>query len=1114
MGRVFPFLSILHIPPQLSRPQAARSLAVLFVASSFARFLLSKCIGGPTIFTDELNYVEFGRTALAWKGMAWGDLPVDFPCWVYPLIIAPFLTLLPMKTAYPCILALNALLMSATPILSYRLARLTNNRRLALGAAGLTALLPALGYSGKVMVENLFLPAFVAAMLLAVRAIERPTVGCCLSAGIVFGLTFHVKPQGLFIPAIFALSVFWIETERLLKNQEGSRGNWKAFFTNARHHVLTALGWLIGISPRFLETTLIRHSISSISPSAFVGSYGSLVGFPGKKIELGSLLLVFLGNVGVWTLGTGFFSAGSLIRALLPVRNATAMTRRRILAILTAVASVLILLLIARHTLLADQEWHLHERYFMVVFPMALTLFLADKPSKTDSMRLPVLGLGTVVAVGLILTVITGSIAMGSIYSLPSDSPTLTGLLMFFSPHLLPMGWVIVLGVTMTFSLGLTTAAVRFVRVRPWSVAALLICLNLGWYGTHHFLLKPWAKEDRKIAGQIQSKIDPKDKVLILHDGLKTSTLFNAAFYNPNMALHLNPSNRLWFGHPLALADEGAIISPFPSDKSWFLAGANWKFNKEPVKNFKTCALYQVGGDPPLRIEKEMVEEHLSQKKPVEIAQAKPGAESKKLPLAFASKEFPKYWNAGKTAKVSLVVRNEGTSPLSVKGGKLAVGYHWSDPERTGKWDAVIWDDGHHTVLPDALAPGHSFMFDLEVKAPDQPGDRWLLSILPLTVNGAQNSWNIESKPLDEYVRVIPVGQTVAEAPASKSEATLMTSGKSGKTKKPAASDQANPKTSSKTAPPPTDEEVERLTKKVKLAFLDMSYPTWEAGKIEKVNVLLRNDSTALFLKKPARLALGYHWSDPERTGSWDAVVWDDGHCALLPETLAPGDELAVSIEVLAPAKPGDRWLLGISPMIAIGDKHYWVAGAEQLNEYLKVLPAGSASTPAKKIEPKPTKTPTPAPTKRETPPPANPPKVASSGPHWDIAKDMKLTFLSQSYPTTFQSGKTASVSLTLRNDASVALPGGNQRLAIGYHWSDPERTGKWDAVVWDDNHFALLPENLAKGKTCKVDLTVAVPSPPGEKWLLTLSPVLIEGDQHLWDPVAKHPDKWIKVVP
>ncbi len=99
----------------------------------------------------------------------------------------------------------------------------------------------------------------------------------------------------------------------------------------------------------------------------------------------------------------------------------------------------------------------------------------------------------------------------------------------------------------------------------------------------------------------------------------------------------------------------------------------------------------------------------------------------------FEPVEAPSSIAAGEVARVRFRVLNAGPCTWRA-GGPDAVrfGYHWSDPEGTGSWDSVVWDDGARTSLPRDLPPGGAAELLLGVRPMPRAAARAKLVIAPL----------------------------------------------------------------------------------------------------------------------------------------------------------------------------------------------------------------------------------------------------------------------------------------------------------------------------------------------------------------------------------------------
>ncbi len=99
--------------------------------------------------------------------------------------------------AYHAALVINALVMSLVAVPAYLLARLFVAPRLSFVVAAMAVLVPSMTYTGVLMTENAFYPAFVLAVFLVARAVRRPTLGAQALALLGLGLLAFTRLQGL-----------------------------------------------------------------------------------------------------------------------------------------------------------------------------------------------------------------------------------------------------------------------------------------------------------------------------------------------------------------------------------------------------------------------------------------------------------------------------------------------------------------------------------------------------------------------------------------------------------------------------------------------------------------------------------------------------------------------------------------------------------------------------------------------------------------------------------------------------------------------------------------------------------------------------------------------------
>jgi hypothetical protein len=183
---------------RLRRAPAWAWLAVIAGGSIVFRAWLGSRMPGPFIFTDELHYQENARSLAAGGGYWVRDEPFGIVSVLYPLLLAPAYLLFDLlPDAYAAARTINAIVMSLAAIPTYVIARRLLPPRLSLLAALLSVALPSLAYTGTLMSENAFYPAFLLAAWALLRALDEPTLRRQLVLLAACGAVTLVRVQGL-----------------------------------------------------------------------------------------------------------------------------------------------------------------------------------------------------------------------------------------------------------------------------------------------------------------------------------------------------------------------------------------------------------------------------------------------------------------------------------------------------------------------------------------------------------------------------------------------------------------------------------------------------------------------------------------------------------------------------------------------------------------------------------------------------------------------------------------------------------------------------------------------------------------------------------------------------
>jgi hypothetical protein len=162
-----------------------------------AYVLLSLRIETPWIMVDELIYSELAKGVAEDGELLLRGEPTTHVSFLYPVLIAPAWLVSSMETTYVLVKTINVILITLAAVPVYLWARRLMPSAWTFVVTALVLLIPGLLYSGMVMTENAFFPAFVLASFAIALALERPTVlRQALMLGAI-GLAASVRVQGV-----------------------------------------------------------------------------------------------------------------------------------------------------------------------------------------------------------------------------------------------------------------------------------------------------------------------------------------------------------------------------------------------------------------------------------------------------------------------------------------------------------------------------------------------------------------------------------------------------------------------------------------------------------------------------------------------------------------------------------------------------------------------------------------------------------------------------------------------------------------------------------------------------------------------------------------------------
>jgi hypothetical protein len=177
------------------------------LVSTALRFWAALRIPIPWIAPDELIYAELGRSLYASGSLEILGEPTAFYGLITPALVGLPLSLGDVGLGYGLLKLVQALVMSLAAVPVFLWARTLASEGWALVAAALTVAVPGLAYSGLIMTEVAFYPAFALAAWLMARALLKPTA---MAQGLVLAavvLTSLVRLQAAVLLPAFVTAV-------------------------------------------------------------------------------------------------------------------------------------------------------------------------------------------------------------------------------------------------------------------------------------------------------------------------------------------------------------------------------------------------------------------------------------------------------------------------------------------------------------------------------------------------------------------------------------------------------------------------------------------------------------------------------------------------------------------------------------------------------------------------------------------------------------------------------------------------------------------------------------------------------------------------------------------
>jgi dolichyl-phosphate-mannose-protein mannosyltransferase len=343
---------------------AVLALGGLLLVSVALRIWLSRVIVSPWIMVDELLYSETAKSFASSGHFLVRDAPTGINNVVYPALISPAWLAHSMGTTYGLAKAINVVVMTSTGIPLYLWARRLVAPVFALVAVVLTLLMPSFVYTGTLMTENAFLPAFVLAAFLFALVLERPTLWRQLAAFAAILLAIGIRYQGLVLLLVLPTAILLKVLFELRAERRTHR--WRFAWLELRRYWISA-ALLVGAALLYVAVQAARGN----TLKGGLGSYEAIVGKGYTFDAARHWVLLHFAELG-FSVGMLPASAFLVLLGLALMRGGTRSSAERAFLAVTAAAVPWIVVEVA--VFASRFSLRIEDRYMFFLAPL---LFLA-----------------------------------------------------------------------------------------------------------------------------------------------------------------------------------------------------------------------------------------------------------------------------------------------------------------------------------------------------------------------------------------------------------------------------------------------------------------------------------------------------------------------------------------------------------------------------------------------------------------------------------------------------------------------------------------------------------------------------------------------------------------
>lgn len=343
-------------------------------------------VPSPYIFPDEVIYLEIARHLAQGDGFLFRGEPMSFPSVLLPVLLVPSQWATDPDVAYRLAQVTSGVFMAGAAVPIYALARRFLPVTWAAGATIIAMVAPYTLYGHTVMTEGLFFLLFTGVAYATLQAILEPERRWRVLLGVLLGLAFFAKPQGMALAPVVVATFLVTEAWR--------RGEPPGFWRRLAGFWPAVAVFVAIVSLHVVRVAWANPGADLTALSTYLGTYSG--GLAGQVVfTWGHFWTAVAAIFGALALSCGFWPmAGFGLFAGRTWRDGDPASRA--LVAFTLIAGALLIVLAARNVALVNPS-QVIERYCFFLVPLMLVGALAGLHRAAVSWRV-----GVAIAVGLV----------------------------------------------------------------------------------------------------------------------------------------------------------------------------------------------------------------------------------------------------------------------------------------------------------------------------------------------------------------------------------------------------------------------------------------------------------------------------------------------------------------------------------------------------------------------------------------------------------------------------------------------------------------------------------------------------------------------------------------